>query len=85
MLDFSYLSAIWPAIPEIKKNGKMKMPAVIATKDFVSEVLDSGILNVTNTMIANLKTLSFSAPKNWVAKRGANRRFVNSLNWLMSF
>ena len=61
------------------------MAVVTATRDLVSETVDSGILKVTNTMIANLKTLSFSAPKNWVANRGTNRRFVKSLNWLICF
>ncbi len=80
---FSNLSASWPAVAENRKNGRMNRPAARLTRvsGLAPDWLESPY--VTSTTSAFLNRLSFSAPRNWVTKKGPNRFSVRSANWLM--
>src|SRR5262245_29888829 len=62
----------------------MKRPPMTAPADFGSSPPHCAALYVASTVNANLKTLSFAAPKNCVRKNGRNLRSLSRANWLRS-
>ena len=79
--DFSYLSAIWPAVAENSMNGTMKMAPIRLTIIPASIDVSETAANATNTTNAFLKTLSLAAARNCVQKKGAKRRCRSRSNW----
>ena len=76
----SYLSVSCPLVAENSRNGRMKSapitrPAICG----VSQLTCSWY--VTITVKANLNRLSLPAPRNWVQKNGAKRRWPSRANW----
>ena len=63
VFDFSNLSASWPDKPENNKNGRMNIPAINDTSERSEDEAMFELLNVMASISANLKILSFSAPK----------------------
>ena len=80
VFDFSNLSANWPEKPENNKNGRMNIPAIKDTSERSEDEAIFTLLNVMASISANLKILSFSAPKNCVIKIGANLRLESNSN-----
>jgi hypothetical protein len=78
--DFSDLSAICPAVAENKKKGRMKIPGNKVARHAPLSEVKSLVWNTAMVMKAVLKTLSLSAPKNWVQKNGKKRFSRNNLN-----
>ena len=64
VFDFSNLSANWPDKPENNRNGRMNIPAINDTSERSEDEVMFELLNVMASIRANLKILSFSAPKN---------------------
>ena len=77
--DFSYLSAICPAVAENRKKGSTNSPAAAFTaKSADSAATMPPYTNITDR--AALNRLSLNAPKNWVMNSGAMRRVANNRN-----
>src|SRR5580698_7739787 len=80
----SYLSAIWPDVAENSTKGMMKMAEIRNAAVLGSTPEKRAAWNVTSDVKPTLKTLSLSAPRNWVQKNGAKRRSRSRSNWLSS-
>ena len=76
----SYLSVIWPLVAEKSRNGRMKS-APITSPAICGVSHETWSWYVTITVNANLKRLSLPAPRNWVQKNGAKRRWPSRANW----
>ena len=68
----SYLSATWPARAENRKNGRMNRAR--ATLFRVLTLIAVTAPEAISSISAWRKTLSLKAPRNWVKKKGPNRR-----------
>src|SRR5207245_11185432 len=68
-----------PALAEKRKKGSVSSPVLRLTSVF-SENATPLIRNANRMTSAFLNRLSFSAPRNWVQKKGPNRLALSSPN-----
>src|SRR5262245_49201168 len=81
MRPFSKRAESCPEVAENRKNGRMKIPPA----RLISVSVDMTVVaapNANRMTRAFLNRLSFSAPRNWVQKNGANRRARRRATWL---
>src|SRR3954466_4223032 len=83
-LERSILSASCPEVAEKTRNGMMKIHPITKPAVLPSPAPHWAAWYVASSVKANLKRLSFAAPRNWVQKSGAKRRWPRSSNWLWS-
>src|SRR5690606_11129956 len=70
-IDFSYLSASWPAIAENRKNGRINRarPTLFSVLTLTPVTTPVAISRIS----AWRNTLSLNAPRNWVKKKSEKR------------
>ena len=80
--DFSTLSAIWPAVAENTTYGRMNSAGMtmFSVAGLIEVQFSASKVSITSSAVLN--RLSLKAPKNWVQKNGAKRRWLNRENWL---
>ena len=76
----SYLSAICPALAEKRKKGRMKIARQAFASSLGSREVKRAPWKLMRMTSAFFSTLSFSAPRNCVAKRGRKRRAFSRPN-----